>query len=171
MSATDPTPAEPKCEGLAPFVCGNPGCPVHGEPAVPDAGDVDALCMTFHDAYEAAAVEAGWETQERSRKPWAEVPEANKETMRATMRHFLTSDWLRAHVAEVRRETAERVLAGLTDDEASLVDFEMGEHMYRHSISNNINSMGCDVWCRTNGLRRAINKVLSSRIAREDGAR
>jgi len=39
----------------------------------------------MHDAYEKAAVGAGWETQQASRKPWADVPEANKATMRAAV--------------------------------------------------------------------------------------
>jgi len=45
----------------------------------------EALCIVMHDAYEAEAVRNGWETQERSRKPWADVPEANKATMRAAV--------------------------------------------------------------------------------------
>jgi cytochrome bd-type quinol oxidase subunit 1 len=50
---------------------------------------IEEACEIMHDAYEEAAVTAGWETQERSRKPWAEVPEANKETMRAAVRALL----------------------------------------------------------------------------------
>jgi hypothetical protein len=50
---------------------------------------VEQACEIMHDAYEEAAVTAGWETQERSRKPWADVPEANKETMRAAVRALL----------------------------------------------------------------------------------
>lgn len=50
---------------------------------------IEEACEIMHDAYEAAAVSAGWETQERSRKPWSEVPEANKETMRAAVRALL----------------------------------------------------------------------------------
>jgi len=46
---------------------------------------VEHACELMHDAYEAAAVTTGWETQERSRKPWSEVPEANKVTMRAAV--------------------------------------------------------------------------------------
>jgi hypothetical protein len=46
----------------------------------------------MHDAYEKAAVGAGWETQAASRKPWADVPEANKETMRAAVAALLK--WL-----------------------------------------------------------------------------
>jgi hypothetical protein len=47
--------------------------------------DVETICERLHDAYEAAAVEQGWETQAKSRKPWADVPEANKATMRAAV--------------------------------------------------------------------------------------
>lgn len=43
-------------------------------------------------ACERAAVGAGWETQTSSRKPWADVPEANKETMRAAVWALL--QWL-----------------------------------------------------------------------------
>lgn len=49
------------------------------------ADELDRLCEVMHDAYEKAAAGAGWETQERSRKPWADVPEANKVTMRAAV--------------------------------------------------------------------------------------
>ena len=42
---------------------------------------IEEAAETMHDAYEEAAVREGWETQERSRKPWSEVPEANKRTM------------------------------------------------------------------------------------------
>lgn len=50
---------------------------------------IEHLCALQHDAYEAAAVSAGWSTQQASRKPWEDVPEANKETMRASMRAVL----------------------------------------------------------------------------------
>lgn len=66
----------------------------------PAEQNVEAVCVLFHNAYEAAAVGAGWETQERSRKPWADVPEANKATMRATIRAVLDSDWYAERVAQ-----------------------------------------------------------------------
>jgi hypothetical protein len=44
------------------------------------------VCIRLHDAYEEAAVLEGWETQQASRKPWADVPETNKRTMRAAVR-------------------------------------------------------------------------------------
>lgn len=50
---------------------------------------VDQACEVMHDAYEKAAVGAGWETNPESRKPWTDVPEANKATMRAAVRALL----------------------------------------------------------------------------------
>lgn len=46
---------------------------------------VERLCVAQHDAYEAAATREGWETQAASRKPWSDVPEANRATMRASV--------------------------------------------------------------------------------------
>lgn len=46
---------------------------------------IDKACQVMHDAYEQAAVGAGWETQQISRKPWADVPPANQATMRAAV--------------------------------------------------------------------------------------
>src|SRR3954462_14472750 len=37
---------------------------------------IEKACEVMHDAYEKAAVGAGWETQQSSRKPWSDVPEA-----------------------------------------------------------------------------------------------
>ena len=51
--------------------------------------DVERLCEVMHDAYETAAVASGWATQERSRVPWTDVPEANKITMRAAVQALL----------------------------------------------------------------------------------
>jgi hypothetical protein len=51
--------------------------------------DLEAACEVMHDAYEKAAVGAGWETQAASRKPWSEVPEANKQTMRAAVQALI----------------------------------------------------------------------------------
>lgn len=47
--------------------------------------DIERACEVMHDAYESAAVAAGWATQTASRKPWADVPEANKMAMRAAV--------------------------------------------------------------------------------------
>ena len=50
------------------------------------AAEIERLCEVMHDAYEAAAAGNGWETQAASRKPWRDVPEANKATMRVAVR-------------------------------------------------------------------------------------
>lgn len=50
---------------------------------------VEEACEVMHDAYETAAAREGWETQERSRKLWTDVPEANKATMRAAVAALL----------------------------------------------------------------------------------
>jgi hypothetical protein len=55
---------------------------------------IERLCEIQHDAYEAAAAEHGWKTNPASRTSWAEVPEANKQTMRASMRAVLAVPFL-----------------------------------------------------------------------------
>lgn len=58
---------------------------------------VERACEVMHGAYESAAAEQGWETQAVSRKPWADVPEANKATMRAAVT-ALIDFWLASGV-------------------------------------------------------------------------
>lgn len=58
---------------------------------------VEAACEVMHDAYENAAVGAGWETNPASRKPWSDVPEANKETMRKAVGVLIA--WLDGRLA------------------------------------------------------------------------
>lgn len=64
-----------------------PGSSPEPQPTLPPEVDeyLERLCEVSHNAYEVAAVEAGWDTNPRSRRPWTEVPEANKTTMRAAM--------------------------------------------------------------------------------------
>lgn len=50
---------------------------------------LERICEVMHDAYEEAAVREGWSTQEASRKPWSDVPEPNKRTMRYAVRAAL----------------------------------------------------------------------------------
>ena len=50
--------------------------------------DIEELCEILHDEYEAAALQEGWQTQEQSREPWADVPEPNKNTMRIALRQM-----------------------------------------------------------------------------------
>lgn len=47
--------------------------------------NVETMCIVMHNAYGSAALRLGWDTQLASRTPWAEVPYANKATMRAAM--------------------------------------------------------------------------------------
>jgi hypothetical protein len=54
-------------------------------------GVIETFCRVMHDAYEAAAVGEGWETQEASRVPWEAVPPANQATMRAAVRGLMAS--------------------------------------------------------------------------------
>lgn len=42
----------------------------------------EEICAELHDAYERAAEKTGWQTQNISRKPWDELPEANANAMR-----------------------------------------------------------------------------------------
>lgn len=55
---------------------------------------VERACVVMHDAYEAAAKVAGWDTNEASRRRWADVPQSNKATMRFAVSALL------AHLAE-----------------------------------------------------------------------
>lgn len=50
---------------------------------------IEDCCVVMHNAYEKAAVGAGWETQKASRKEWLDVPEANKATMRVALEALL----------------------------------------------------------------------------------
>lgn len=73
-----------------------------------DRERVEAACEVMHDAYEAAATREGWETQERSRKPWGDVPEANKATMRAAVAALLDSPAMRDLLAEAKADVGDR---------------------------------------------------------------
>lgn len=50
---------------------------------------IEEACKVMHDAYELAAVIAGWQTNPRSAVHWAEVPEPNKVTMRVAVEALL----------------------------------------------------------------------------------
>ena len=56
-----------------------------------DAQRLERLCEVMHDAYEQAAAGEGWATNPASRKPWKDVPEANKRTMRIAVRALLSA--------------------------------------------------------------------------------
>lgn len=46
---------------------------------------IEYLCSQQHAAYEEAALLEGWDTHRESKGSWAQVPEENKATMRASM--------------------------------------------------------------------------------------
>lgn len=48
----------------------------------------------------------------------------------------------------------------ITYDQACVVDSFMADHMYGHSISNNIGYMGCDAGCRVRALQEGIRRAL-----------
>ena len=50
------------------------------------------MAMRFHEYYENASRRYGWETQEKCRVPFSELPKANRDTMVVTCQHIL--DWL-----------------------------------------------------------------------------
>lgn len=52
--------------------------------------DAAALAQRFHEAYERLAPDFGYKTREASAKPWAEVPEQNKNLMIAVCAEILT---------------------------------------------------------------------------------
>lgn len=79
---------------------------------------IERACEVMHDAYERAAADEGWETQERSRKPWPDVPEANKATMRAAVRALIehldsAADRARAEVQAAVMAERERIAAAI----------------------------------------------------------
>lgn len=52
---------------------------------------VDAIARAFHEAYERKAPTVGYATREESRRPWPDVPHANKVLMRATVVELLAA--------------------------------------------------------------------------------
>lgn len=88
--------------------------------------DVEEACRVMHDAYEAAAAQEGWETQERSRKPWEDVPEANKATMRAAVTALLKYLDVEPD-AEPEPETYEGMVARLLEQhQVEFISHEVG---------------------------------------------
>jgi hypothetical protein len=53
------------------------------------ARDAETLARRFHETYERLAPQFGYETRPASAKPWAEVPEANRQLMVAVAREIL----------------------------------------------------------------------------------
>lgn len=46
---------------------------------------LERLCEVLHDAYEEAAWDSGWQTQDASRVPWADVPASNQSATRTAV--------------------------------------------------------------------------------------
>jgi hypothetical protein len=96
-----------------------------------DEGEVDRLAEVAHDAYEIAAAGSGWQTQAASRKPWAEVPEANREATRASIRAVLAAQRPAAPVGDLALLDAE--VAGFERGYRNAVeDFQHGGFRYGH---------------------------------------
>jgi hypothetical protein len=64
--------------------CGNFRA-VRGGPPAPDAPTDEDVARAFHEAYERLASTFDYATREASAKPWADVPEANRRLMVATV--------------------------------------------------------------------------------------
>lgn len=54
--------------------------------------DAERVARRFHDLYEMLAPKYGWETQERSRVSWEDVPDANRELMIAVVDEMLVAE-------------------------------------------------------------------------------
>jgi predicted kinase len=52
-------------------------------------GDAEALARRFHETYERLAPDFGYETRKASAVPWENVPEKNKNLMRAVCAELL----------------------------------------------------------------------------------
>lgn len=59
--------------------------------ALSELDDPEQLAQMFHEAYERLAPGFGYETRADSRKPWAEVPEANRRLMTAVADEVVSS--------------------------------------------------------------------------------
>lgn len=68
--------------------------PGFGTVVVAGEQGAERLAHRFHDLYEELAPSFGYETREASRKPWADVPEQNKQLMIAVAQRLL-SEWPR----------------------------------------------------------------------------
>lgn len=67
----------------------DPGMTFEQWSSAQDQRTCERLAKRMHEAYEDLAPKHGWATQERSRKPWEEVPEANRQLMIEVMRQVM----------------------------------------------------------------------------------
>lgn len=56
---------------------------------MPDLSKVEWIAHRFHAVYEELAPDHGYETRKDSAVPWEEVPDQNKNLMRAVVRRLL----------------------------------------------------------------------------------
>lgn len=51
--------------------------------------DIERIAKQFHDAYERRAEDFGWDTQDRCKVEWEDLPEANRLTMMAVVQEVV----------------------------------------------------------------------------------
>jgi hypothetical protein len=61
------------------------------QPPKSDGSDAIGLARQFHETYERLAPSFGYETREASAKPWADVPDQNKQLMIAVCEEILSA--------------------------------------------------------------------------------
>ena len=70
----------------------------------------EKLAELFHVTYERLAPDFGYKTREASAKPWADVPEQNKNLMIAVCKEIITSyEWTESHASEVVHKFKQRL--------------------------------------------------------------
>lgn len=58
------------------------------------AGDAERVAQRFHETYERLAPDFGYQTREASAKPWADVPQQNRDLMIAVCAELLSSGFI-----------------------------------------------------------------------------
>jgi hypothetical protein len=94
---------------------------------------LERCCEVMHDACEAAAIRHGWKTQEASRRPWKDVPESNKCTMRCAVntliRHLVENpliDWKGFHDS-LKRQADDKIATLTKERDEALVWKEVAQ--------------------------------------------
>ena len=60
-----------------------------------DERPAERIARRFHEEYEYLATAHGWQTQERSRRPWEDVPEENRALMVHVVANLLAEGTIR----------------------------------------------------------------------------
>lgn len=55
----------------------------------------EMIAKAFHESYERQAPDYGYKTRESSAKPWEEVPDQNRDLMRAVVQDLLDRNIIR----------------------------------------------------------------------------